>query len=369
MKVGLLVNPWAGIGGPVALKGSDGDAIRAQALALGSLPRAGERTRRALVCLQGLPIDWHAAAGDMGERWLREAGLPATVVYVPATEPTAAADTRAAAQALLAAGVDVLLLAGGDGTLRDVFDAVGSRMVVLGIPAGVKMHSGVFAVSPEATGEMLRQLAGGGLLGVRMAEVRDIDEAALRAGRVGSRFYGELPVPAETRYLQQVKEGGRESEALVQRDIADYLIREFTLDTLWLAGPGTTACAVPEALGLPYTLMGVDAYRDGRVLLTDASEQQLLALLQAHHGPLRLVLGITGGQGFVLGRGNQMLSPAVIRAIGRDNTVLVAAKSKLAALQGRPLRVDTGDVLLDQALAGFWPVLAGFDDRVLYRVG
>lgn len=368
MKVGLIVNPWAGIGGPVALKGSDGDAVRTRALALGAVPRAGERTLRALAGLQGLAIDWHAAAGDMGERWLREAGLPATRVYSAVGVPSTAADTQAAARALQEAAVDLLLLAGGDGTARDVLDAVGDRLVVLGIPAGVKMHSGVFAVSPEAAAELLAQLVAGGLLGLRQAEVRDIDEAALRAGRVASRFYGQLPVPAETRYLQHVKAGGRESEALVQQEMAEYLTGQLNAETLWLAGPGTTACALPASLGLPFTLMGVDAYRDGRLLLRDASEAQLLHCLQAHTGPLRLLVGVTGGQGFVFGRGNQMLSAAVLRRIGREAITLLAAKSKLAALQGRPLWVDTGDADLDRALAGWWPVLAGFDDRVLYRV-
>lgn len=368
LKVGLLVNPYAGIGGPAALKGSDGAAIRAQALALGSQPRAGERTLRALQGLQSAPVQWLSAAGDMGARWLQEAGLPSTVVYTPAVHPSEAADTRAAAQAMLAGGVDLLLFAGGDGTARDILDAVGDKLVVLGIPAGVKMHSGVFAISPEAAAELVAQLAKGDLVAIRPVEVRDIDEAGLREGRVRSRFYGEMRVPAEARYVQHVKEGGRESEALVQRDIAQWLVSQLQPGTLYLAGPGTTACALPEALGLPFTLMGVDAIRDGRLLARDLDESHLLELLAAHAGPVQLVIGVTGGQGFVFGRGNQMISAAVLRCIPREAITIVAAKGKLEALEGRPLRVDTGDRALDAALAGLWPVLAGYDERVLYRV-
>ncbi|TNF33309.1 MAG: ATP-NAD kinase [Gammaproteobacteria bacterium] len=291
------------------------------------------------------------------------------MVYQPQQEPTEAVDTRRAAMALCDAGVDLLVFAGGDGTARDVLDAVADRVPVLAIPAGVKMHSGVFAVSPEAAGDMIARMASGGVVGLRAAEVRDIDEAALRDGRISSRFYGELLVPVEAEYLQHVKESGRESEPLVRHEIASWLAERITPDTLVLVGPGTTACGVLEYLGLPFTLMGVDVLRDGQLLVSDANESQLLEQLATHTGQVLLVVGITGGQGFVLGRGNQMLSAAVIRRIGRDRMVIVSAKSKLTALQGRPLQVDTGDASLDQSLAGLWPVVSGYDERVLYRVG
>src|SRR5690606_17422062 len=173
----------------------------------------------------------------------------------------------------------------------------------------------------------------------------------------------------EAEYLQHVKESGRESEPLVRHDIASWLAEHITPETLVLVGPGTTACGLLEYLGLPFTLMGVDVLRDGQLLASDANEAQLRELLDAHPGPVKLVLGITGGQGFVLGRGNQMLSADVIRAIGRDNIVIVSAKSKLSALAGRPLQVDTGNITLDQSLAGLWPVVSGYDERVLYWVG
>ena len=369
LKVGLIVNPYAGIGGPVALKGSDGVAVREQALALGSVPRAAERSLRALSTCRHAELEWFSCGGAMGEAVFENAGLHATCVYQPAREPTEAIDTRNAAIALCDAGIELLVFAGGDGTARDVLDAIAGRVPVLAIPAGVKMHSGVFAVSPEAAGDMIARMANGGVVGLRSAEVRDIDEAALRDGRISSRFYGELLVPVEAEYLQHVKESGRESEPLVRHDIASWLVEQITPDTLVLVGPGTTACGLLEYFKLPFTLMGVDVLRDGKVLVADANEAQLLEQLAAHTGPLKLVVGITGGQGFVFGRGNQMLSAAVIRAIGRESIVMVSAKSKLSALAGRALQVDTGDAALDQSLAGLWPVVSGYDERVLYRVG
>ncbi|HEY9035350.1 MAG TPA: ATP-NAD kinase family protein [Pseudomonadales bacterium] len=368
LKAGLIINPYAGIGGPVALKGSDGAAIREQALASGSVPRAGERAARALAACDAA-VAWLTCAADMGARICEQTGTNARSVYAAANTPSEASDTRNAAQALCEAGVELLVFAGGDGTARDVLDAVGGRVPVIGIPAGVKMHSGVFAVSPEAAGEMIAQLAAGGVVGLRAAEIRDIDEAALREGRIRSRFYGELLVPVEAQYLQHVKESGRESEPLVQYEIASWLAEQLTPNTLCLVGPGTTACALLDYLNLPHSVMGVDVLHHGAVIAADANEARLLQLLDAHTGPVKLVLGITGGQGFVLGRGNQMLSAAVIRKIGRANIVLVSAKSKLSALNGRALQVDTGDIELDKSLAGLWPVVSGYDERVLYRVG
>ncbi|TXS95635.1 ATP-NAD kinase [Parahaliea maris] len=369
LSIGLLVNPLAGVGGSLALKGSDGEALRQQVAEAGGSRRSTERAARALVMLQQsqLPIAYSTWGGDMGEGLLRELGVEATVLGQPGHSPSSAEDTRRAA-AVLAAHCDLLVFVGGDGTARDVFDAVGDRMPVLGIPAGVKMHSSVFAVSPEAAGELLLQLARGGLVGLRHQEVRDIDETAFREGRVKTRFYGEMMVPGEGRFLQHTKVGGREDQALVAADIAAWLAPGLQPDTLYLLGPGSTTAAVLEELGLPATLLGVDALLDNQVVAADASEQALLALLAEHHGPAHIIVTAIGGQGHIFGRGNQQLSPDVIRAVGLDHITVIAAKSKVAALDGRPLRVDTNDPGLDEALTGYRPVITGYEDEILYRV-
>lgn len=372
LHVGLIINPLAGLGGSLALKGSDGQQMRAVAQSLTSEQRnrALDRAARALQPLvqESDRVRFSCWAGDMGARVLQQLGLPAQVLGQACGGLTGADDTRLAAAALLEAGAHIIVFAGGDGTARDVYDVVGQLCPVLGIPAGVKMHSGVFAVSPEAAGELLTQLARGGLVGLKLQEVRDIDEEAFRHDVVRSRFYGEMLVPSEGRYLQHTKVGGRESHELVAADIAAWLVETMEQRRTYLIGPGSTTAAIMEQLGLDNTLLGVDVVRDGVLLASDANEEILLALLAEAPAAATIVVTVIGGQGSVFGRGNQQFSPAVIRAVGLDNITIVAAKSKLTSLQGRPLLVDTNDPQLDHELDGYHAIVTGYDDHILYRI-
>ena len=375
LHIGLIVNPLAGLGGALALKGSDGEELRQRVTELQpeQKRRAAARVERALAVLRSRHSDvsFTAWSGPMGGDVLKQAGLCTTVLTDTRENGdslSTADDTRAAAKALLENEIDLLVFAGGDGTARDIFDSVGSEFPVLGIPCGVKMHSGVFAVSPEAAGELLLQLLDGGLVGLQLREVRDIDEDAFRQDVVKARFYGEMLVPAQGQYLQQTKVGGRESPDLVAADIADWLSASFDPETLYLFGPGSTTAGIMTSLGLPGTLLGVDVVRNHAVLLNDANEEALLQLLSGHAGKAEILVTAIGGQGHIFGRGNQQFSPAVIRAVGLDNITVVAAKSKISGLEGRPLFVDTNDPGLDRALSGYRQVLTGYDDHVLYRV-
>ncbi len=372
LHIGLVVNPLAGLGGSLAMKGSDGEQVRRMVESMDpeQRTRAQQRVERALRTLEGArnPVSFSCWAGDMGEKALQELGIPCHVLGRGARDLTSASDTRAAASAMIEAGVDILVFAGGDGTARDIFDVVGTRLPVLGIPAGVKMHSGVFAVSPEAAGELLVQLANGALVGLMHREVRDIDEEAFRHDIVRSRFYGDMLVPGEGRYLQHTKVGGRESHDLVAADIAAWLVEHMDQERTYLVGPGSTTAAIMEALGLPTTLLGGDVVRDGQLLASDADEQALLGILRDNPGEASIVVTVIGGQGNVFGRGNQQISAAVSRAVGLDNIVIVAAKSKISALEGRPLLVDTNDSVLDQSLCGYRSVITGYDDQILYRI-
>jgi predicted polyphosphate/ATP-dependent NAD kinase len=372
LHIGLLINPLAGLGGSLALKGSDGEALRklAATLSPGQRSRATDRVERALgvVAEHSGVARFTCWAGDMGQYALQHLGLPHQVLGAESTGLTSAEDTRRAAAAFIGAGVDIIVFAGGDGTARDVYDAVQQRCPVLGIPAGVKMHSGVFAVSPEAAGELLLELARGGLVGLRAQEVRDIDEEAFRHDVVRSRFYGEMLVPGEGRYLQHTKVGGKESHELVAADIAAWMAETIEAGRTYLIGPGSTTAAIMDELGLPNTLLGVDIVRDGELLGSDVDENRLLQALSDAEGGATIVVTVIGGQGHVFGRGNQQFSPAVIRSVGLDNITIVAAKSKIMALQGRPLLLDTNDPQLDEELSGYYSIVTGYDDYILYRV-
>ncbi|MEH6571045.1 MAG: ATP-NAD kinase family protein, partial [Halioglobus sp.] len=345
LRIGLVVNPLAGMGGVLGLKGSDLADIRERAITSGSndLTHSMKRVKRALSILEpmALKIEIFSCKGSMGEQVLRDTAFSYQLLDGFSESLSTAADTRKAAIKLSETPVDILVFAGGDGTARDIFDAVGERIPVLGIPAGVKMHSGVFAVSPEAAAELIVELVRGELVGVSLREVRDIDEQAFRAGTVRSRFYGEMRVPGAGRYLQHTKIGGRASVELVAHEIAQWLVEEMRPGCIYLIGPGSTTAAVMEEMGLPNTLLGVDVVRDSHLLASDANEAQLLELLTGESGKARIIVTAIGGQGHVFGRGNQQLSPAVLRLVGIDNISIIAAKSKLTQLQQRPLLVDT----------------------------
>ncbi len=373
LHVGLLINPLAGLGGSLALKGSDGPELRDRLARIPpeSRDRSLQRTVRTLRILaeSSSAVRISCWAGEMGARALQGLGIDFAVLGTVSGELTDASDTRRAAAGLFAQGVDLLLFAGGDGTARDIFDTIGKRCPVLGIPAGVKMHSAVFAVSPEAAGELLLRLADGGLVGISAREVRDIDEAAFRRGEVRSRFYGEMLVPSEGHYLQHTKIGGREDPDLAIADIAAWQVEIMDPESTYLVGPGSTTAAIMAELALPNTLLGVDVVRDGRLLAADVDEDQLLQLLGEMPATAHMLVTVIGGQGHLFGRGNQQFSPAVIRRVGLENITVVAAKSKITALEGRPLLVDTNDADLDRALSGYRVINTGYDDHVLYPVG
>ncbi len=366
-RLGLIINPLAGLGGPAALKGSDG--VATEALARGSEPRASERTRLALQCLLPLRerLQFLTFPGAMGADLLRELGFAHQVLGSLNDAATSAEDTKQAVQRLQEAGCALILFAGGDGTARDVCSVVRDGQPVLGIPAGVKIHSGVYAISPRAAGELAVRLVEGGLVRLASGEVRDLDESALREGRVSARWYGELTVPEEGHFMQQTKQAGMESEELVLLELADWLQDSMEDGVRYVFGPGSTLHGLAQNLGLETTLLGVDVIENGQVLAHDVTEAQLFELVEGH--PSRLLVTAIGGQGHILGRGNQQISPRVVRAIGLDHLRVVATKRKLGTLQGRPLLVDSGDPQLDDSFPAAVRVWAGYKEELLYPLG
>ena len=344
--VGLIINPIAGMGGAVGLKGTDGKAILNQAIALGAKPIATQRAETFLAALSPArkSLNLIVGAGDMGQKQAEKCGFTFKVIGEAKGETTSE-DTQTIAKAIVDVGVDLLVYFGGDGTTRDIMKSVGLNVPVLGVPTGVKMHSAVFAVSPQAAARVSVTYLWGNLP-LREAEVMDVDEAEFRQGHLSARLYGYVLSPFEPHLIQGNKMASpmTENEVENQAAIALYVIEEMKPSFLYIVGPGTTTRTVGDLLDQKKTLLGVDLFQDKIIIAKDTNEKQIL---QAINGkPTRIIVTPIGGQGFIFGRGNQQISSKVIRQVGLDNIIVISTKSKLDRLES--LRVDTGDTELDE---------------------
>ena len=368
-KIGLIVNPLAGIGGRVGLKGSDGTDIQRRALELGAEPRSGARALQTLRVLAEKvnELEILTPPGEMGADAAHEAGLVPTVVGESIPGATTAEDTVAAARAMADMQIDLLIFAGGDGTARDIYQAVADRVPVLGIPAGVKIHSGVFATHPRAAGDLCIEYLNNQSINLKEAEVIDLDEGAYRQGMIITRLYGYLMVPQHRRWVQNSKTPSPASENVQMEAIAWDVVENLQTDDYCVLGPGTTTRAVANRLGYEKTLVGVDVMTKNRLVAKDVNEQQLLELVRT--APTRIIVTPIGGQGFIFGRGNQPISPAVIRLVGRQNIQVICTPGKLNTFSERPLLVDTGDPDLDVALSGHITITTGYQEKAVYRIG
>ena len=372
--IGLVVNPIAGIGGPAGLKGSDGTDVQELARNRGGVEHAVQRT---VVALRRLPKGTVVltAAGAMGaDACAAVPGLRVEVCYQPVS-PTSADDTAAAVAALVARGVGLILFAGGDGTARDVLRGLSPLELtpplvelvatpILGIPCGVKMYSGVFAVSSVAAGAIAAAVVQGSQVAVETRDVVDISEQQIRAGIVEATLFGTAPTPVVRGRTQSRKAATGASEADAVRGVAAGLAARLLPGHTYFLGPGGTMAALASELGVPNTPLGVDVVQDGRLLLADASATELLGF--THESPCHAVITSIGGQGFLLGRGNQQFSATVLRALADPPLLVGATTGKLLGLDG-PLLIDTGDDELDAALAGHQRVTTGIQDIALVR--
>ena len=362
--VGLIVNPVAGMGGSVGLKGTDGD-MHARAVAMGAEPVSPARTREFLshlTCQDQIRL--LVAPGPMGADHAEAVGLSFEIVGTLAGQP-GPQDTRAIACEMVDAGAELIVFAGGDGTARDIADAIGLRLPVIAIPSGVKVYSSVFAYSPRAAAELLDAFVEGA--DISEEEVLDVDEDAFRAGRVESCHYGFLLVPEVGRLLQAGKEssGMAGSTAAAKREIAAAVIENMQRRTLYLLGPGTTIRSIADGFGVAKTLLGVDAIIDGQLAGSDLNEHSIFELLERYPQAVIIVTPL-GGNGFIFGRGNKQFTPQVLRRVGLDNIIVIANRDKLLGFSS--LHVDTGDPELDDALVGYIDVIVGRDYRKLMPV-
>ena len=362
------MNPVAGMGGRVGLKGSDGQEIFKKAVELGAVPVSPGRTVEALRRVAQIRdhIELLTCSHDMGEDEAKECDFDPLVVYSIMKGQTTPVDTINAAREMMRRRVDLILFAGGDGTARNIYEAIGDGVPVLGIPAGVKVQSGVFAINPRSAGELVAMYLENKPVFVRKAEVMDIDEQAFREDRVSSKLYGYLKVIYERSLVQGSKVGSASGEEETQNAIASDIVENMDDNYLYVIGPGTTLGAIMERLGLKKTLLGVDVLSKKELLASDLNEKQLLQTID--NKKVKIVVTIIGGQGFIFGRGNQQISPQVIRKAGKENIVVAATESKLASLGGAPLLVDTGDPELDKSFSGHVTVVTGYGRKAIYRV-
>ncbi len=367
-KLGFIVNHVAGLGGKVGLKGSDGLVIQQRARELGAVPEVFDRAADALRVLKtsaGELDKLVTCPGEMGENVAVGCGFSPVIIGDISDGMTTAADTRRAAQEMLALGVDLIMFAGGDGTARDIYEAVGDSVPVIGIPAGVKMHSAVFGVNPASAGKLAAQYLSDEIHILRNVEVMDIDEAAYREGTVSPCLYGYLRIPYQRRLVQNRKSPNPVSEEAALNAIAMDVIDNMD-DSCYFVGPGTTTRPILTNLGLKKTLIGVDVIRKRKLVIADANEKSLLELLDKYAA--KVVVTPIGGQGFIFGRGNQQISPKVLGKIGSDNIIVISGLEKILSLGGRPLLVDTGDTEIDKAMSRHIKVITGYGERIVYPV-
>ncbi len=365
-KLGLIVNPIAGIGGRVGLKGSDGTEIVKEALTLGAKLVAPQKAIEVLKKLVPLREDFLLITypHEMGEDEARKAGFKPKIVGKIISGKTTVEDTIRAALEMSKESVDLILLVGGDGTMVDAISAIGTAIPILGVPAGVKMHSAAFANTPQAAGEVAARFLGEGLP-LCEAEVMDIDEDAFRENRLVAKLKGYARVPYEPVMMQATKEGSTGYELADQRAIARFVLELMERGRIYILGPGTTTRAVAEELGIhDSTLLGVDLIEDFKLLARDVNERQIIEAIEEK--PATIIVSPIGRQGFILGRGNQQLSPDVIRRVGKENVWVLATPHKLTLTQ--TLKVDTGDAELDREFGRYIRVFAGYRQTCMVKV-
>lgn len=395
MRIGIVVNPDAGLGGRLGFKGSDGRA--AEARAAGAEDRAGPRMKLALEALQSLlssslnrsdvDLECLGWGGRMGGTWMTEPTEKMTFTSIGLTPTeTSVEETSQLVRDLVGGGVEAILYAGGDGTTRDIANTLQSigkeaqEIPLIGVPGGVKMHSGCFATTPKAAAEVTLAFLLGDLR-CAITEVMDLDEEIYQEGIWKVRMYGEAWTPSSPRFMQGAKEQvERTSESDTIEGLAQHveslLSSQDDLMVIW--GSGGTLRRMGEFCGEELTLLGIDilgpAVNGERQSHTDLNEQQLLEVIaqhvdeSGHDRPRLLLLSPMGGQGFLIGRGNLQLSPDVLRMIGIENILGVATPAKLIGLNA--VRIDTGEVELDQVFQTkrFIKILQGFRTTRLIRI-
>ncbi len=363
--LGFIINPIAGLGGPAGFKGTDRPDIVEKALRMGIKPRAPSRGFIALSKLSKLNIKVLVPPKEMGYVVAKRIFPPECIETINLELPsrTSAIHTKIAAKEILRRKVDLLMFVGGDGTAKDVLDVVGTKIPTIGVPAGVKIFSAVFGVTPSRSGEVARKFLSEGLP-LKLAEVVDIDEEAYRSDKLVIKLYGYLRVPYEPSLVQSSKHPSptTEEEELARQAIAKYVIEEMKPGTIYILGPGLTVSEIAKQLGFEKTLLGVDVILNFKLIARDVNEIQLNHLVSKHKGPVKIILSPLGGSGMLLGRGNQQIGDAVLSRINKQDLIVVATRSKLHGL--RSIKLDLEGELA-RKFSGYHRVITGYREEEL----
>ena len=376
VRLGLLVNPDAGLGGRLGLKGSDGQAEIARSR--GAQDRSGPRMRAMLdhlitISKENLDgIQWYVSKGRMGTDWISPAISSLEVIH-SSSSSTDANDTSQLVGSMIESDIDLLVYAGGDGTTRDVVAALSEygrpELPIIGVPTGVKMHSGCFASSPKAAAEVLSAWLEGDLL-LSSTEVLDLDEDLYRQGKWIVRLYAEAITPASPRWMQGSKmrvEASGEEEII--QGLADHVRETLIGDRMMIVwGSGGTLRTIGGILGFDLSTLGIDITVGGNIIGSDLNENEILSALKEHQGDVMLLLSPMGGQGFLIGRGNLQLSPDVLRIIGVNRVLGIVTPAKMLTL--RSLRIETGDSEMDKRFSDkkYLKVLQGYRTTRVLKV-
>jgi predicted polyphosphate/ATP-dependent NAD kinase len=371
MHIGFIVNPIAGMGGRVGLKGTDN--VLDEAITKGAEPVAPKRAKEFLKRLEEnmgqTKIEMTTCPGIMGEEEAKDVDCSFTLLPMKLEKKTTARETQIAAKLLVKKKVDLIVFVGGDGTAKDIFDAMknSEKMPVLGVPSGVKMYSGIFAVNPTDAAEVVLAFARGEADTAEF-EIMDADESAIRSDSFNVKLHGLLEAPFLPAHIQGSKQVSPDTvdEKDNQMAIAKFVVEEMPAGATWIFGPGTTVKCIAELLGVEKTVLGVDIYRDGKVFL-DVNEKQILEKIQDWDNTW-IVLSPIGRQGILLGRGNQQISPGIIKRVGRERILVVATRNKLQSIEGNVLRVDTGDMETDELLRGYGRVVTDYREWRLVQI-
>jgi len=374
--LGFLVNPIAGMGGRVGLKGTDG--MYEKALELGAKPVSPKRAVEFLKSLSRykdeLEVTLITCPGQMGEEEAKEAQFDFELIDMPKKERTGPEDTKLAVSKFVDKNVELIVFVGGDGTARDVMDALRSKnsnIPVLGVPSGVKMYSGIFAINPQVAAEVIAYFAEN-KANVMELEVMDIDEEAFRKNELKIKLYGYMKTPYVPMAIQGSKSvtpntiDEHENQLAIARYIIDRIKEDLDPDGYYILGPGTTVKTINDLLGIEKTLLGVDIYHKGKVYL-DVNERQILEIVKDFKKAWIIVSPI-GHQGMIFGRGNQQISPEIIKRVGKDHIIVIATMRKIRDLADGALKVDTGDPEVDNMLRGYIKVLVDYQTWRMVKV-